>query len=200
MRIIPRLYGLEAPIWATIRLGPFLALLVLFAAAVFGGGAAKAAESGIGDLQDCARLQSDKDRLACFDAATRAEATVTDAEATTTQATTAETQATTAEAQATTAEAQAAAEVGQEQLETVAEKKARNEDIEISAMVTEVSRNAYNLYSFHLDNGQIWQQTERARVNPPDPEFAVTITKGSVGGYRLRMADSNKLLRVKRLH
>jgi hypothetical protein len=90
-------------------------------------------------------------------------------------------------------------ELGQEQLETVAEKNSKKKTTEISATVIDLKRNAFGLYSFHLDNGQIWQQTERERFVPPDNDFPVEIKKGAVSGYRLHLENQNKILRVKRL-
>ncbi len=90
-------------------------------------------------------------------------------------------------------------DLGQEQLETVAQKKSKPKAKEMSATVIDLRRNAFGLYSFHLDNGQIWQQTESERFVPPDDDFAVEIRRGAISGYRLHIDNQNKILRVKRL-
>jgi len=90
-------------------------------------------------------------------------------------------------------------ELGQEQLETVAQKTAKAKGERITATVIDLNRNAFGLYSFHLDNGQVWQQTEIDRFVPPDNDFLVEIRRGTFSGYRLRIDNQNQILRVKRL-
>ena len=90
-------------------------------------------------------------------------------------------------------------ELGQEQLETVAQKKSKPKNMAISATVIELRRNPFGVYSFHLDNGQVWQQTEIERFVPPENDFSVEIRKGAISGYRLQIENQNKILRVKRL-
>lgn len=90
-------------------------------------------------------------------------------------------------------------EIGQEQLETVAQKTSKTKSMVVNATVTDLTRNAFGLYSFHLDNGQVWQQTEIERFVPPDNDFLVEIKRGALSGYRLRIHNQNKILRVKRL-
>lgn len=53
---------------------------------------------------------------------------------------------------------------------------------------------------FKLENGQTWQQVQagRRRYNgPPNPE--VVIRRKAFGSYRLRIAGSNRTIRVKRI-
>ena len=132
-----------------------------------------------GDLAQCAILVQESVRAACFDAA----ASVVADSSSLVQPT----------------RATSETELGQEQLETVAQKKSKTKAREISATVIELRRNAFGLYSFHLDNGQIWQQTENDRFVPPDNDFPVEIRRGAISGYRLHIHNQNKTLRVKRL-
>ena len=143
-----------------------------------------------GDLVQCTNLVQESVRVACFDAAasvvgnspagmpTLVEESANQVPPGTTVSKT---------------------ELGQEQLETVAQKKSKLKVLEISAMVIDLRRNAFGLYSFHLDNGQVWQQTESERFVPPDNAFPVEIKKGAISGYRLHIDNQNKILRVKRL-
>ena len=137
-----------------------------------------------GDLAQCAILVQESVRAACFDAAATVvgDSLVADSSSL---------------VQPTTAISET--DLGQEQLETVAQKKSKPKAKEMSATVIDLRRNAFGLYSFHLDNGQIWQQTESERFVPPDNDFRVEIRRGAISGYRLQIDNQNKILRVKRL-
>ncbi len=143
-----------------------------------------------GDLALCANLVQDSVRSACFDAAANAVS-----EPPVRQQLHGEDSDRLIQSES----ADSSMEFGEEQLETVAHKKSKLKNMEISAMVIDLRRNAFGAYSFYLDNGQIWQQTESARFVPPDSAFPVEIKRGAISGYRLHINNQNKILRVKRL-
>lgn len=152
------------------------------------------------DLAQCTNLVQESVRTACFDAAANVvrdslgeKQMVSEDSGNLMQPEPVESKTEPAEP------ADSTTEIGQEQLETVAQKTSRNQNTKISATVIDLNRNAYGLYSFHLDNGQIWQQTERERFVPPDNDFPVEIKRGAISGYRLHIDSQNKILRVKRL-
>ena len=70
----------------------------------------------------------------------------------------------------------------------------------MTATVIEVTRNRNRIHTFHLDNGQEWRQTDdRYFSYPKDAEFDVTISKGMMGDYRLRVGGESRMLRVRRI-
>jgi hypothetical protein len=70
----------------------------------------------------------------------------------------------------------------------------------ISAQVIKVAKDKRNIRTFHLDNGQIWRQIESGFVSLPKGEhFNVVVSKGSLGGYRLRINGKGKMIKVRRI-
>jgi len=56
---------------------------------------------------------------------------------------------------------------------------------------------------FRLDNGQVWQQTSNYIRNytprNPIPQARVTISKGGFGGYNMRIEGVKRIVQVKRV-
>lgn len=70
----------------------------------------------------------------------------------------------------------------------------------LHATVTEVSKGRHDILFFHLDNGQVWRQIEaRHYAYPKNSEFAVTINRGMMGEYRLRIGDNGRMVRIRRV-
>ena len=95
-------------------------------------------------------------------------------------------------------------ELGAEQMAARnAERSAPQREAEsIRARIASASAGPRGMLTFQLDNGQLWQQVDRTAVPvriEEDKKYAVEITRSGFGGYRLRFADSGKIVAVRRL-
>ena len=78
------------------------------------------------------------------------------------------------------------------------------EEIEsISAGVTEVAFTPFGQFIVFLDNGQVWRQLqgepERAHFRSNAKDNQVTISRGALGSYNLKLNDSVKIYKVTRV-
>ncbi len=80
-----------------------------------------------------------------------------------------------------------------------AEQGAEAQPKSITRTVNSVSRDAYGRFVITLDDGQIWAQTEQKSGAYPRTGDLVTITRGAMGGFRLR-SERFGTVRVRRLH
>lgn len=80
------------------------------------------------------------------------------------------------------------------------ETKRAMEDIEekIFAKVVSVVRGPYKKYTYTLDNGQVWKQTEGTK-NVIEVDDPVYIERGMLGAFFLSREDVNTRIRVKRV-
>lgn len=69
---------------------------------------------------------------------------------------------------------------------------------ELTARVTGVSERARGEHRIELDNGQVWEETQRTGGQPPAAGEAVTIKRGAMGSFFLTR-KSGLGLRVKRI-
>ncbi|WP_163934719.1 hypothetical protein [Paraferrimonas sp. SM1919] len=69
---------------------------------------------------------------------------------------------------------------------------------QIAAKVVKQKKNAYGYYIWTLDNGQIWQQKEKAYLKL-DHTKNVIISDGALGSFWLSQEGINKRTRVKRI-
>lgn len=94
-------------------------------------------------------------------------------------------------------------ELNQEQFGANQVKTKKSESLEpksITALVDRVTESRRNLRTFHLANGQVWRQTEPSYISiPKTGNFEVVVSKGAIGGYRLRVDGKGKMARVKRI-
>ena len=68
------------------------------------------------------------------------------------------------------------------------------------ATVVSISESLRGNLRFHFENGQIWHQIEAQHVPLPDSmPFAVRLTQGVFGETRLRIGDSGRLVRIRQL-
>jgi hypothetical protein len=71
----------------------------------------------------------------------------------------------------------------------------------ITASVSSVTINGVGIFTVVLDNGQVWRQTEggdQARFSK-DRKNQITITRGMLGSYSLKIGDLPHIYRVKRI-
>lgn len=52
---------------------------------------------------------------------------------------------------------------------------------------------------FELENGQVWRQTEAETITQKGESPMMIISRGSFGGYRLRLEGSKRTVRVERI-
>jgi hypothetical protein len=84
---------------------------------------------------------------------------------------------------------------GREHIESAPE----DEPYELQAIVTEAVRRRDKGVTFTLDNGQVWQQVDdRYFPYPRDEDFAIVISQGMMGDYRLRVGGTGRMIRVRR--
>ncbi|HEY5046723.1 MAG TPA: hypothetical protein VII49_01720 [Rhizomicrobium sp.] len=83
------------------------------------------------------------------------------------------------------------------------EDKAALEVDSIAAGVTDYAYTPFGKFIVFLDNGQVWRQSEgdadHARFEKIAKENKVTISRGLLGSYNLKINDSDKLFKVDRV-
>lgn len=152
----------------------------------------------------CASIEDAAEKLACFEALVpeqRAPAVEPAPAAAAVEAATAATAApvaggdSAADATVSASANDGAEAFGQEHLD-----RGEEEPPALTARVVDVTRSWDDSLSFHLDNGQVWQQIEPRRFPyPRDGEFDVEITQGMMGDYRLRVEGEGRMVRIRRL-
>jgi hypothetical protein len=143
------------------------------------------------DPNDCRNLADDGDRLACYDAAFGRDSVNEVAASRTDAATEAPAEAETD----TTPENSAVAEFGAEQVE----QRIDHLEARLAGDFTGWTGNT----KFRLDNGQVWEQTKNYIPNyePREPisQPRVTISRGLMGSYNLRVDGVKRIVQVKRI-
>ena len=70
----------------------------------------------------------------------------------------------------------------------------------IKAIVVDVTQGSSKLLYFHLANGQVWRQIEPRRFQyPKQGDFEVSISQGVMSEYRLRIGDNGRMVRIRRV-
>ena len=147
---------------------------------------------------DCARIERDQDRLACYDAVFRPAPTRTSAAAMAAPAVAA------APKPAAAASIPAAANPEREFGLTAEQRDSRNRtsptEVEgIESRIVAVQEQARDRYLFKLENGQTWAQVEptsRQRFYAGD---TITIRKAAMGSFLATGPQSGEKLRVRRV-
>ena len=145
-------------------------------------------------LLACGANEKAAERLACFDALVAdltPSASERSAAAPAATATTATTAADVMPGQQSTAEAEEA-QFG------VEHHQSNKSTSEISAVVTALDRNAVGGLVLTLDNDQIWQQSDRVRIQVP-VGTRVIISRGAMSAFYLRIDGSSRRVRFARV-
>ena len=170
------------------RFGP----LPFFAAVCLIGAVSVVANAQVPDsLTACRALEDDAARLACYDEAMsrdKSSPEVAASAATDTTATTVTTAATTAAVPATVPLDD---EVGRESLN-------RGDEPAIVGRLVECRGDYRSKYHFYFDNGQVWKQTNNARIRWNDCNFDVNIEKDAFG-YKMNRVGDKKTVRISRV-
>jgi len=70
----------------------------------------------------------------------------------------------------------------------------------INATVVDVTKDGYGALIFHFDNGQVWGQQEKRYFSyPKNRQFDVTISEGIMGESRLQVEGAGRRLTIKRI-
>jgi hypothetical protein len=93
---------------------------------------------------------------------------------------------------------------GAEALDTTKkQKRAEQKKFRLSAKVVEFRINPHDDITAVLENGQVWQQlagdSETIIIPPGDKLYTVTIKKGPLNNYRLRIDQMGRWIRVRRI-
>jgi hypothetical protein len=150
--------------------------------------------SGAACAQDCAEIEDNAERLACYDAAHQAPPSPP-AE---TSAPPPAGSATPAPAAAAPPEAKSAAPVAA----AAPDEFGREEPLDapreyIEATIVEVTTSGF-IHYLHLDNGQVWREVEDSTLRFREGR-KVTITDGILNSYDLKMEGQNKIVKVRRV-
>ncbi|MFW2403502.1 MAG: type VI secretion system-associated protein TagO [Gammaproteobacteria bacterium] len=151
-----------------------------------------AATSAVADeaAEDCARIASATERLACYDAAFSAEADAKQRPAD--------------ELAADSAAASTAAAVTAQQNKPdqddfgFTKRKTETEGESLTSKISGLSKDAYKRRVFELENGQIWRQIEYKSLSVDVGDVAV-IRHGSFSSYKLYIGDTKRWTRVRRV-
>jgi len=86
---------------------------------------------------------------------------------------------------------------GREQLATADQEEEKEV---IKATVIDVTQGSSKLLYFHLANGHVWRQIEPRRLQyPKSDDFEVSIARGVMGEYRMRIGDNGRMVRIRRV-
>lgn len=76
----------------------------------------------------------------------------------------------------------------------------QNDNDELTVKITEARKLSNKRVRFYLENGQVWEQTDSAYVYlPKNEENTVNIKSGSLGSFKLRVNGKGRTIRVRRL-
>jgi hypothetical protein len=99
-------------------------------------------------------------------------------------------------------EAKAAEEAkeAREAREAKVKKEKQEDELEsIKATIVSAWPTIDGRFEVQLDNGQVWRETERTRTSRlPKEGTPVVISKGRLGGFRMKMGNNNRLAGVRR--
>ena len=101
---------------------------------------------------------------------------------------------------ASTAASENEDEVGKEHLRQPEKLAGGDDDALLRATVVEVTKGRNDILYFQMDNGQVWRQNEARNFSyPKNRDFDVSISRGMMGDYRLRIGDNGRMVRIRRV-
>lgn len=74
----------------------------------------------------------------------------------------------------------------------------KNQPDSLIMSVASVSKNAYGLRRFTMENGQVWRETSSSRLRIKSQD-KVTVSKGALSAYFLQKPGKNSKVKVKRV-
>jgi len=91
---------------------------------------------------------------------------------------------------------------GSEQVQQQKRASGESEEEQVTVRIVALRYNSGGLGVFKLDNGQIWRETEEVREHQrldPGQSYEATIERGTLGGYRMFVEGSRRMLKIERL-
>ena len=179
-----------------------MACLVLAAAASLGGAAA--ADSLRDDLMRCAQLNNSQVRLACYDALASASGAGDAAAADASVPAFGTGEAAAADKSVSASGKASGASPQPESMPSLAERAfgmlpGGGETNRIRSRVVGKVNGLRHGMRFTLENGQVWQQTEKSNRNYRASSPEVEIHQGFMNSYRMRLEGINARIRVRRV-
>ena len=69
----------------------------------------------------------------------------------------------------------------------------------IKATVVDVTQGFNKDLRFHLASGQVWRQIEPRHLQyPKNRDFEIEISQGMMGGYRMRIGENGRMVKIRR--
>lgn len=147
------------------------------------------------ELEQCLGITGSTERLACFEALAVRGQPLSPSEPPEPEP---ESEIATEESAQSQPASREQADFGSEQLPREAVKDEEKETFH--ATVTKVTKGNYGALDFFMENGHIWRQIEpRFVAYPRGRPFPVTITRGLLGEYRLRVDGTGRLVPIRRI-
>jgi len=160
--------------------------------------AAPVAAQGTQPFVDCAAKLADAERLACYDKAVEAASADARRIAETRRKAAAEAALVTAAAEKAAAEAKQRDRFGREGVRAFRDDD-DGEAQQVTAAVTEALRDQIGKVVLILDNGQMWRQVDGFALPGIKPGTIVTVQRGAMGSYRVKLAGSARTAQVVRM-
>jgi len=169
--------------------GCIAAMLAMAAFWLFQPQVSRADSNTLQQIADCSGIVDDTSRLHCYDRIAK-ESAANSKRATSTTALPADTGAS---AETPNTDAQ----LGEKYL---AKGDSHESDQESTMQLVHAYKDRQRLWIFEFGNGQVWQQLEARYLSvPEDLPADVTVSQGVFGSYDLRIGQSGRTTKVKRL-
>jgi hypothetical protein len=91
---------------------------------------------------------------------------------------------------------------GSEQVQQQKRASGETDEEQVTVRIVALRYNSGGLGVFKFDNGQIWRETEEVREHQrldPGQSYQATIERGTLGGYRMFVEGSRRMLKIERL-
>ena len=151
------------------------------------------------DFMACGEIAADAERLACYDAVyhSRSETVLAAPAATSPIAEQARPSSAAGEPEATAASGERAPSA--EDRFGLPREPDPDELTVLRSSLVRVSKASSGRAAFHLENGQVWAQSESHRARIPEPPLDVEIRPGRFGAFFMQLGDKGVLVKVKRV-
>ena len=168
---------------------------IIFGSAVFTSNQVQAYQ--LQSIFDCTKIAKNENRLACFDAASKALIDSGDYKVVVKEPvfTKEEKVANFGKAQLRSSPAKKIREKQKKEEKAQSAKELK----EIKLAVVEVTYTTLNKFILFMENGQIWKQKSNGRIPLPKGKFEVVIKKAIFNGYNMIVPTKKSIIKVKRL-
>ena len=200
--------GFQKRMGLVMKLNCFAVVTFAIGATSIGGNVALAQSLQEDAIVACLNISDDDKRLACFENAanqllqSRQQRTATAAQPTDTQNTSA-LKPKSVPSTVVATQTETPGNFGAEDIASERKKFAASQLKSIVGKSTKVKTNKLGKVTITLDNGQVWRQqssdNRRIRLKDDGTPYSIEIKRTSFGGYMLKVNDSKRTIRVKRI-